>query len=159
MTRPLVIVCPSAEDTRRLGMDIGAACRDGLIIALYGDLGCGKTTLVQGLAAGLDVPAGYRITSPSYTLVNEYPGRIDLAHADLYRLSGETALDDVGLEDLLDGAAVVAVEWPQRMGPRALADHLSVHFTVGDDDARQIRLTAYGLAPSNLLKAVSTIYS
>lgn len=152
---PVTIVCPDADDTFQLGRRIGAACRRPVVIALSGDLGSGKTTLVQGLAKGLGVPAGYRVTSPSYTLVNEYPGRIGLAHADLYRLAGETALEDIGLEELLSGAAVLAVEWPERLHPDALSDCLRIHLAICEDDGREITLTAYGLEPHNLLEAVS----
>ena len=151
----LTIVCPGSGDTFRLGERIGAACRRPVVIALSGDLGSGKTTLVQGLAAGLNVPAGYRITSPSYTLVNEYPGRIGLAHADLYRLAGEAALEDIGLDELLGGDAVLAVEWPERLSPGDFPECLGIHLAVRDDDGREITLTAYGLEPRYLLEAVS----
>ncbi len=155
MTR--AIACPEAADTFRLGALLGAACRRGLVIALSGELGCGKTTLVQGLAAGLEVPAGYRITSPSYTLINEYPGRIELAHADLYRLSDGTSIEDIGLEDLISPKRVLAVEWPERMPSETLSDTLRIDIHVQHSGERVITLTAYGLEPGNLLEAISEI--
>jgi tRNA threonylcarbamoyladenosine biosynthesis protein TsaE len=154
---PLTIACPDAADTFRLGAILGAACRCGLVIALRGELGCGKTTFVQGLAAGLEVPAGYRITSPSYTLINEYPGRIDLAHADLYRLSDGTSIEDIGLEDLISPERVLAVEWPERMPPETLSDSLRIDIRIQDSGGRVITLNAYGLEPGNLLEAISEI--
>ena len=152
---PLTVVCPAAEDTFRLGRRIGAVCRRGLVIALKGKLGSGKTTLVQGQAAGLGVPAGYRITSPSYTLVNEYPGRIGLVHADLYRLSEAAAIEDIGLEEMFSEERISAVEWPERMPPETLADYLGIAITIRDDGGRAITLTAYGLEATDLLEAVS----
>jgi len=154
---PLIIACPEASDTFRLGELLGAACRCGLVIALSGELGCGKTTFVQGLAAGLGVPAEYRITSPSYTLINEYPGRIDLAHADLYRLSDGTAVEDIGLEDLISPERVLAVEWPERMPPEALSECLRIDIRIQNGDGRVITLNGYGLEPGNLLEAISEI--
>ena len=151
----LTVVCPTAADTLRLGEDIGAACRRGLVIALKGALGCGKTTLVQGLAVGLGVPAGYRVTSPSYTLINEYPGRIDLVHADLYRLADGAAVEDIGLEETLSGETVLAVEWPERMPPEVLTDFLEIDIVIREDAGRSVTLTSYGLEPTDLLEAIS----
>ena len=82
----LEISTHSADKTRQLGRSIGRLINQPLVIALIGDLGSGKTAFVQGLAAGLDVAGDYYITSPTFTLINEYPGRLPLYHADLYRL-------------------------------------------------------------------------
>ena len=76
----------SVADTQRLGQQIGRLINEPTTIALIGDLGSGKTAFVQGLARGLEVPSTYYITSPTFTLVNEYPGRLPLYHIDLYRL-------------------------------------------------------------------------
>jgi len=77
---------------------------------LTGDLGSGKTSFVQGLARGLEVPNDYYITSPSYTLINEYPGRHPFFHVDLYRLEDPVDFEDIGLYDILDVNFVVAIE-------------------------------------------------
>ena len=91
----------SAEETKRLGRKIGSLIDDPIVLALSGDLGSGKTVFVQGLARGLDVPPDYYITSPTFTLVNEYPGRLRLFHIDLYRLDHFGDLEDIGLHDIL----------------------------------------------------------
>jgi tRNA threonylcarbamoyladenosine biosynthesis protein TsaE len=155
---PLTIACPGSQDTVTLGRRIGAACRCGVVITLNGALGSGKTTLVQGLASGLDVPEAFAVTSPSYTLINEYPGRIGLAHADLYRLAGAASIDDIGLEALFSNDTVLAIEWPERLPAGELRDHLCIRIDIRDDDSRRITMNAYGLEPTNLLEAVSEIY-
>jgi tRNA threonylcarbamoyladenosine biosynthesis protein TsaE len=86
--KKICITTHSVEETRELGRKIGLLIKQPFIIALIGDLGCGKTAFVQGLALGLGVPADYYITSPTFTLINEYPGRWPLFHVDLYSLEG-----------------------------------------------------------------------
>jgi tRNA threonylcarbamoyladenosine biosynthesis protein TsaE len=86
MTHHIYMTTRSPEDAHYLGKTIGRQINAGTVIALTGDLGSGKTTMVQGLARGLEVPEDYYITSPTYTLINEYPGRHSLYHVDLYRL-------------------------------------------------------------------------
>ena len=93
----ITLATASAAETRRLGERCGSLLRTPLVICLIGDLGSGKTVFVQGLARGLDVSADYAVTSPSFTLINEYPGRLKLFHIDLYRLGTEADLDDLGL--------------------------------------------------------------
>ena len=87
----------SPEETFDLGRKIGSLIDDPIVLALSGDLGSGKTVFVQGLARGLEVQPEYYITSPTFTLVNEYPGRLRLFHIDLYRLDHFGDLEDIGL--------------------------------------------------------------
>ena len=84
------------------------------IITLEGDLGAGKTQFVKGLARGLEVPDWYYLNSPTFTLINEYRGRLPLYHFDLYRLGGSDELFDLGFADYLAGPGVVAIEWPEK---------------------------------------------
>ncbi len=133
-----------ADETRRLGKTIGAAVTAGTILALYGDLGSGKTSFVQGLARGLDVPDEYYITSPSYTLINEYPGRLPLFHIDLYRITNSVDIEDIGLYEILDDDGVVAIEWADRMGKDTPPNHLRVQFEIIDDKTRKISIIPQG---------------
>ena len=96
------------DETKKLGKIIGSAVSAGTVLALTGDLGSGKTSFVQGLAEGLEVPDDYYITSPSYTLINEYPGRFFLYHVDLYRITDSIDIEDIGLYEIFDDDAVVA---------------------------------------------------
>jgi tRNA threonylcarbamoyladenosine biosynthesis protein TsaE len=134
----------SVDETRELGETIGASVAAGTILALYGDLGSGKTSFVQGLARGLEVPGDYYITSPSYTLINEYPGRFTLFHVDLYRITNAVEIEDIGLYEILDDDAVVAIEWPDRMGKDLPSNHVRVQFEIIDDKERKISIIPTG---------------
>jgi tRNA threonylcarbamoyladenosine biosynthesis protein TsaE len=133
----------SAEETQALAARLGAACRGGELLLLDGDLGAGKTTFVQGLARGLGVPADTRVQSPSYALIHEHAGRVKLVHVDLYRLESEAQAGELGLDEIFDSAAVVAVEWPSRLGALAPVDRLEISL-VADGDRRTITFRATG---------------
>ena len=140
------------DETRTLGHDIGARLSGGVVLALTGDLGSGKTAFVQGLARGLQVPDAYYVTSPTYTLINEYPGRIPLFHVDLYRIGDTEEIEDIGLFDILQGHSVTAIEWADRLPEDALSEHIAVHFDIVQDEIREITISAYGLAAYNLIQ-------
>lgn len=154
----LAVTTRSAQETAALGESLGHRLEAGSILALSGDLGSGKTVFVQGLARGLKVPAGYYVTSPTYTLVNEYPGRHRLYHLDLYRLSDPDEFEDLGLDEILADAGVTAIEWAERLSAERLGEHLAVHFRSVNADTREIRLTAYGQRFFNLLKEIEKIH-
>jgi len=151
-SRCLIRDCASVEATRELACALGRRVSAGLVIALTGDLGSGKTTFVQGLARGLDVPSDCYVTSPSFTLINEYPGRIPLYHADLYRLGEGSDLEGIGLLEHLEGEGVVAIEWAGYLGNCLPARHLTVHLEIAGRGERRVILCAYGLEAVNLLK-------
>ncbi len=146
----------SVADTQRLGQQIGRLINEPTTIALIGDLGSGKTAFVQGLARGLEVPSTYYITSPTFTLVNEYPGRLPLYHIDLYRLETVGDLEDIGLDDLFCEQAVLAIEWADRLPVDFSADYLSMHFAIIDDEIRKLDLIAYGQNGINLIKTLES---
>jgi len=150
------ITTQSADQTRALGQKLGRLIKQPVIIALVGDLGSGKTALVQGLAVGLDVPVEYYITSPTFTLINEYPGRLPLYHADLYRLETVRDLEDIGLDELLYDRGVLAVEWADKLADNLSGDYLILQFEIIDDDCRKINLIAYGHNSLNLIKALES---
>jgi len=142
----------SPQDTLKLGRTVGRAATGRLIIALIGDLGSGKTVFVQGLARGMAVPKGFVITSPSYTLINEYPGRVPLFHADLYRLSSAMDIESTGLLDTMDAHGVVAVEWAERLYEGDLVEDMVIRFDIGEDDIRIITLTGCGQMGVDLVR-------
>ena len=151
MTYELATCTP--EQTRDLGSRLGRRIQGGLTIRLNGDLGSGKTCFVQGLARGLEVPENYDITSPTYALIHEYPGRIPLYHVDLYRLKGSMDADSVGLWELFDMEAVVAVEWEERLDESDWPETgIKIELRIADDAKRHIRLFGYGLEADNLIR-------
>jgi tRNA threonylcarbamoyladenosine biosynthesis protein TsaE len=152
--RSLRITTHSPNETQKLGKTIGKKIEHPLVIGLSGDLGSGKTAFVQGLAEGLEVPAEYYITSPTFTLVNEYPGRFPLLHIDLYRLDGTSDFEDIGLDELLYDQAVLAIEWSDKMSQGALAGHLSMTFEIIENHCRRISLIGYGHQVVNLIKTL-----
>jgi len=148
----------SPEETQIIGRKIGEFIKSATVIALTGDLGTGKTVFVQGLARGLAVPDGYYITSPSYTLINEYPGRLPLYHVDLYRIGNMDDIEDIGLLDILDGDKVVAIEWADRMKENLPFDHVAINFEFNDTESRKIAFTSYGQNGADLLKKLQKMY-
>lgn len=143
------VVVDSAAATVELGRSLGELLANGDIILLSGGLGSGKTTLTQGIAVGLGV--GEPVTSPSFTLVHEYAGRLPLYHLDLYRLDPE-AVWELGLVEYF-GRGVVVVEWPERLGALLPREHLWVDLQPGaEENERLVRWRAKGSRHRRLLK-------
>ena len=152
LNKHVQIITNSLDETRALGEKIGKHLEPGTVLALTGDLGSGKTTFVQGLAKGLDVPNNYYITSPTYTLINEYPGRHLLFHIDLYRIGSYADLDDIGLYEILRSDGLVAIEWADKLPKNLLTEYLAIHIDILNDESRKISMTAHGLRGKNLIK-------
>jgi tRNA threonylcarbamoyladenosine biosynthesis protein TsaE len=144
MTPDAYVLSRSAEETRRLGQALGLLLEGGDAVALSGDLGAGKTCFAQGLALGLGVAPEVPVTSPTFTLVGQYPGRVEMRHADFYRVEHYARLLDAGFGDLLDRAGVLVVEWPERF-PEALPDErIEVGIEIVSGEERRIRLRGVG---------------
>ena len=150
------ITTHSVDETKKLGEKIGACLQVGMVLALIGDLGTGKTSFVQGLARGLEVPNEYYITSPSYTMINEYPGRQPLFHVDLYRLEDPVDFEDIGLYDILGDNYVVAIEWADKIRQERLPDHVTITFKISGDPSREIYMCAHGVNAVALLKEIKS---
>jgi tRNA threonylcarbamoyladenosine biosynthesis protein TsaE len=133
------IISNSLEKTHELGKKIGAKLEPGTVIRLIGDLGSGKTSLVQGIAQGLDVSSEYYITSPTFTLINEYPGRYTFYHVDLYRLEDTVDFEDIGLLDILFDDGVVAIEWAEKL-TEELKNPITIQLSIIDDHSRKIHI-------------------
>jgi tRNA threonylcarbamoyladenosine biosynthesis protein TsaE len=157
MRRPsarLDLTTHSPGETRRLAAHIGRQLTGGSLLLLEGDLGSGKTVFAQGLARGLEVPAEYAITSPTYTLVNEYPGREPFYHVDLYRLPlGGADLESLGLAEQTGVCGVVLIEWFDRLPPEELPpEHLRITLTAGPPHTRTVGLIGCGLPFIDLIE-------
>jgi tRNA threonylcarbamoyladenosine biosynthesis protein TsaE len=138
----------TADELRALAAALGRVVGPGDVIGLIGELGAGKTTFVQGLAAGLGVGG---VTSPTFTLIHIHEGgRLVLYHADLYRLEHEAELEDVGLDDIYRQDGVCAVEWWDRFPAEQPDEHLEVHIEAVDG-GRRVTGTARGVSAAALL--------
>ena len=132
----------SPEDTYRIAAELLDQHPGRLIIALSGDLGSGKTVFVQGLALALG--SKRPVTSPTFTLLNEYPCIRPLYHADLYRLEKPTEADALGLDDYMETQAVVAVEWPEKAPHIFPQETIRVEILMGDkEDERTVTIVTH----------------
>ena len=134
----------SADGTFALGETLGRSLVGGLTIGLVGPLGAGKTHLVKGIAAGNMVDDVRKVTSPTFTLVHEYPGRLALYHVDLYRLRGSQELIRLGFDEWLRPDAVVVVEWADRAGSAMPEEALWIELTPTGSTSRTVSLSATG---------------
>lgn len=135
----------SEKETYELGQRIGSLAWPGMIILVDGDLGTGKTVLTKGIAKGLGIEEV--VTSPTFTLIHEYQGRLPLYHFDLYRLEDADEIYDLGFEEFFYGQGLTVVEWPWRMGDSCPQQYLKISIEKAPEygeDTRLIRLNSIG---------------
>ncbi len=138
----MMLTTRGSHETESVGAALGAFLREGDLVVLGGDLGAGKTTFVKGVARALGVCDP--VTSPTFTIVQEYDGPVPVAHVDIYRLRRVQELHDLGLEEMLDDR-VVLVEWGDVVAPLLPRERVEVQLTIGDDpDLRTIEIVAQG---------------
>ena len=126
----------SEAETEAVGAALGRTVRDGAVLALYGDLGAGKTALVRGLARGMGIDV--RVQSPTFTIVNEYAGARELVHFDMYRLKNADELFDIGWEDYVNRNAVCAVEWSENVREAFDGSEISVKIDVLSEEVERV---------------------
>jgi tRNA threonylcarbamoyladenosine biosynthesis protein TsaE len=134
---PEIHLTHSERETAAIAERLASTLSPGTFVLLHGDLGAGKTAFVRGLAAGLGVDTG-TVSSPTFVLIQHYKGRLPLIHADLYRLDNPRAIEDLGLDELSEGA-VLAVEWAERL-PRMPKNSVAVRIEDGGGDTRTITI-------------------
>jgi len=151
----LSLITRGPTATRELGRKIGEQLRAGSVIALIGELGCGKTCFTKGLCAGLGIP-GKQVNSPTFAFVNEYQGRLLVLHVDLYRIDDVSAGLDVGIMDYLARTkkGVAIIEWADRVLPLLPENRLAVRFDVLSARKRQLELTARGKRFGRIIRAL-----
>jgi len=148
----VVIPSNNVSETIRIGKRIGAFLRPGDVVALVGDLGTGKTHLIKGLAAGVGVKKTAYLASPSFTLINEYPGKIPFCHLDLYRLETEEEAQDAGVEEILQGGGVTAIEWADKIPSLLPREGLRIHLRAVGEHSRSIEITGEGIRYDALVR-------
>ncbi|MBU2549487.1 MAG: tRNA (adenosine(37)-N6)-threonylcarbamoyltransferase complex ATPase subunit type 1 TsaE [Proteobacteria bacterium] len=145
------------EETRRLGRCLGRRLEAGAVLALTGNLGAGKTCLTQGLAVGLDVPETVVVASPSFTLANEYRGRVPLYHLDLYRLVGDEFFES-GLDEYFGGDGVTVIEWAEKIFDDLPRPRLEIELSAIETGGRRALLRSVGPAFDLLVREVGAAW-
>lgn len=150
----VVLRLASPEHTQAAAVRLGRALQIGDVVALSGELGAGKTTFVQGLAQGLDVPPSRHVASPTFALANEHPGRVGLVHVDFYRIRSAAELPELGLEEAFDRAAV-AIEWAERFPDWLPDDALRLRLELAGQGERILHASSSGPRSAALLQALA----
>ena len=132
----------SEAETEQAGADFARALPDGKVVAMYGELGSGKTAFVRGMARGMGLTC--RVSSPTFTIVNEYEGPRELIHFDMYRLGSSDELFDIGWDDYLARGGVCAVEWSERVSDALPDDTIYVDIARGEEDENMRTITVTG---------------
>ena len=148
------VISRSAEHTRRLGVRLGKLLQGGEIIGLVGELGTGKTCFVRGLTEGLEVSRETWIRSPTFTLVNEYQGRLPIYHIDLYRIESTGELQELNLREYLYSNGVSLIEWFECFPAGEIEDHLEVELAYREGSKRQLTFLPHGARYEDLVKAL-----
>ncbi len=131
-------ITKSPEETKELAAELAAKLKPGDVLALDGELGSGKTCFVQGLAKGLGIPNNRYVRSPSFTLINEYEGKIPLYHFDFYRLNNAAEVADLGIDEYFEGQGITVVEWAEKF-PGTLPERaVCITFEIISEDERKI---------------------
>ena len=134
----LTYITKNELETEAVGAEFAKKLQGGAVIAMYGDLGAGKTAFVRGMARGMGLSC--RVSSPTFTIVNEYLGDRELIHFDMYRLSCADELFDIGWEDYISRGAVCAVEWSENVQDAFFGDEITVTIEKLGDSERKITI-------------------
>lgn len=147
----ITVFTNSSTETIELGARLGRLLEPGDFVALEGELGAGKTQFAKGVAAGLEVDPATPVTSPTYTILNIYQGRLPLYHFDLYRLESPEDVENLGFDEYFTGAGACLVEWPERLGEEIPSQVVTVTFAHAGGDGRKISFSATGARAVALL--------
>ncbi|MGV8073716.1 MAG: tRNA (adenosine(37)-N6)-threonylcarbamoyltransferase complex ATPase subunit type 1 TsaE [Syntrophobacteraceae bacterium] len=142
--RELIIDSPSELCSFKVGLMIGQQLNPKDVLALWGDLGAGKTFLTQAIARGLGIPDQVPVTSPTFTFINEYEGRLHLFHLDLYRIGDPDELETLPWREALFGEGVAVIEWPDRLEHLLPAERFDIELAIVGDESRRITIAASG---------------
>jgi tRNA threonylcarbamoyladenosine biosynthesis protein TsaE len=142
--KEIVFESSCEECSLALGRKMGEILLPGDILALWGELAAGKTLLTRGIARGLGVPPQTRVTSPTFTIINEYSGRLYLYHLDLYRISEPDELETLPWQESLFGNGVAVIEWPERLDRQLPAERWDIKLFITGDECRKILIFPHG---------------
>lgn len=157
MGKKVVIQTHRTSETVRIGKSIGSRLLPGDVVALVGELGAGKTQFIKGLAAGVGIGNPAYISSPSFKLINEYPGEITLYHIDLFRLEGEKEGEELGLEDYFQGRGITAIEWADKILSLLPEEILWIEIHYTGENSRSLEISGRGKRYECLAKELSEL--
>ncbi len=156
MVKKAVVQTKSPSETIRVGKDIGRRLLPGDVVALAGELGAGKTQFIKGLAAGVGIENSAYLSSPSFTLIHEYPGKIPFYHIDLYRLGGEQEAGELGLEEYFQGRGITAIEWADKIPSFLPGECLFISIAYVDRNIRSLEIAGNGKRYLNLVEQIQS---
>ena len=154
---PVILQTQNYQETIQIGRAIGSLLRAGDLVALVGELGTGKTHLIKGLATGAGVRRASYVSSPSFTLIHEYPGRIPFRHIDLFRLGAEKEAEGLGLEEYFGGPGIAAIEWADRIPSLLPSEMLWIRLRCTGDRSRSIEILAKGKRYEELVRKLPDV--
>lgn len=155
MPEEVLIDLHSPEETTDFGRRLGGMLYPGAVVALIGTLGAGKTHLVRAVAEGLGVRDSRVVSSPTFVLIQEYPGRVPIYHFDAYRLRSLDEFFDLGAHEYFESDGVCLVEWADRVTGALPNEHLAIRFEVTGERTRRLHITAVGERPSAIVTALA----
>ena len=147
----------NANETLQLGKTLGAKLIPGDLVLLFGDLGVGKTCLTQGICLGAGLEKNAYIRSPTFTLINEYQGKVPIFHIDLYRIETEAEIINLGLEEIIYSQAITIIEWSEKLKSEkkskefqlGIEERLEIHISLKDETTREFKFSPVLLSPRN----------
>jgi tRNA threonylcarbamoyladenosine biosynthesis protein TsaE len=151
----IIIKTDNPEETEEVGRVLGVHLGAGDIVSLIGELGSGKTCFTRGIACGLGIEKTVPIVSPTFTLINEYPGKTPLFHFDLYRIENSERIFDLGYHEYFYGKGVAVIEWGEKATHLLPDEYLLVSFSSAFDERREIKIKGQGKRFIDILKFVS----
>jgi tRNA threonylcarbamoyladenosine biosynthesis protein TsaE len=147
----VVLLSRSAARTEEIGRSLGSLLQAGSFLALFGDLGGGKTCFTRGVVAALAPDSAHLVASPTYAIMNEYPGPLPVYHFDFYRLASGDEIAELGFGDYFHDKGICIAEWSERLGGMLPSDHLGITFIHDGGDRRRIHFEARGTGSRTLL--------
>ena len=154
---PFVFETETPEQTEKLGRQLGLLLESGDVVTLSGELGGGKTCFVRGIVSGVAPESLDMVASPTFAILNEYPGAYPVLHYDCYRLCGCDDAVELGLEDHLGGAGICLIEWPERIRDILPDNRIDLKFEYSDDSGRRITFVSHGDRAAEKIDQLATI--
>jgi tRNA threonylcarbamoyladenosine biosynthesis protein TsaE len=157
MVKKVVVQTKSTFETIRVGKEIGSRLLPGDVVALTGELGAGKTQFIKGLAAGVGIENSAYLSSPSFTLIHEYPGEIPFYHMDFFRLAKEEEAEALGLEEYFQGGGITAIEWADKISSLLPKELLSIRIAYVAKNIRFLEIAGNGKRYLNLVDQIQSL--